>query len=125
VVQEIPAVPVTPEVTSESDATPTQQPVASESTPSFVPLGEPVGPTGGIPASAVDPGHGLGIASLILSICCIHIVGLILGIVAMNKSRKAGYTNNLALAAVILSGIGISITILFVLMSIPTILALM
>ncbi len=123
-VQEIPAVPVTPEVAPVSDATPTPQAAATDSTPPFAPLGEPVGPNGTAPVSSVDPGHGLGIASLVLSILGVHLVGLILGIIALNKSKKAGHTNNLALAAIILSGIGLSIAIIFAVLFIPTLIVL-
>jgi hypothetical protein len=119
VVQEIPAVPVTPEVAPVSDATPPPQAVAADSTPPFTPLGEPTNTSA---VSAVDPGHGFGIASLILSIIGLHLVGLILGIVGLNKSKKAGHTNNLALAGIILGGLGFVLAILFAIFFIPTLL---
>lgn len=51
-----------------------------------------------------------GSPALIMSI-----VGLILGIIAMNKSKKNGEKNNMALTAVILSGVGILMFIIFAL----------
>ena len=51
-----------------------------------------------------DPGHGLGIASLITSFF-IGIVGIILGIIGLNKSKKAGHKNGLALAGIIVGSI--------------------
>lgn len=60
------------------------------------------------PAAAVDPGKGLGIAALVLAFF-IQLVGLILGIVALSKSKKAGFKNAPAVWGIILSidfGIG-------------------
>lgn len=51
-------------------------------------------------SSAHDPGHGLGIASLIVSLLGFGIVGLILGIVALNKSKKAGHSNVMAIIGI-------------------------
>jgi hypothetical protein len=60
-----------------------------------------------IPTTAVNPGHGLGIASLIVSLVGVGLVGLILGIVGLNKSKKAGHKNGLALAGIIIGAINI------------------
>lgn len=51
-----------------------------------------------------------GAPSLLMSIA-----GLVLGIVAMNKSKKEGEKNNMALTAIILSGVGILLYIIFAL----------
>lgn len=56
---------------------------------------------------AQDPGRGLGIAGLICAIL-ISVVGLIISIVARRKSSKAGYSNGIALAGII---VGIITTI--------------
>ncbi len=52
----------------------------------------------------VDTGHGLGIASLITSFF-VGIVGIILGIIGLNKSKKAGCKNGLAIAGIIIGAI--------------------
>jgi Domain of unknown function (DUF4352) len=54
----------------------------------------------------VDPGKGLGIASLVLSLLGVHLIGLILGIVGLSKSKKVNKSNGLAVAGIIISSIG-------------------
>ena len=85
--------------------------------------------------TAVDPGKGMGVAALVLGIiglvtgtvcncgcaCTIFgvfisgpiaillaIVGLILGIIGMKKSKTAGFKNTMALVGIILSGIALA-----------------
>jgi hypothetical protein len=53
---------------------------------------------------AHNPGHGLGIAGLILAFF-IPLVGLILSLIAKSKSKAAGMSNGVAKAGVILSAI--------------------
>jgi cation transporter-like permease len=50
--------------------------------------------------TAVDPGKTFGIVALIVSIFA-SLIGGILGIVAYSKSKKAGFKNKFALAAII------------------------
>jgi len=57
--------------------------------------------------AAVNPGQGLGIASLVCSLIGISLVGLILGIIALKKSKEAGMSNGMALAGIIISSIGL------------------
>lgn len=57
------------------------------------------------PAPGTDPGKGLAIAGLITAICCGGLIGLILSLIARSKSKKAGYTNNLALAGIIVGAL--------------------
>ena len=67
-------------------------------------------------------GHGLGIASLVTSLLGLHLIGLILGIIGLNKSKKQNQKNGLALAGIIISSIGLVLTcviIFLVFMSIP------
>ncbi len=78
--------------------------------PSFQPQQPPQDSAG------VDPGHGLGLASLITSFF-IGILGLILGIVALMKSKKAGYKNGLALAGIIVGSINTILIIIFIILS--------
>ncbi|GAA1348115.1 DUF4190 domain-containing protein [Arthrobacter roseus] len=55
-----------------------------------------------------NPGKTLGIVGLVCSIIWpISIVGLIVSIVAMRKSKKAGMGNGLALAGIIIGAIGV------------------
>lgn len=49
-----------------------------------------------------DPGHTLGIVALVFSFLS-SLIGLILGLIAYDKSKKAGKKNNLALAAIVIS----------------------
>lgn len=87
-----------------------------------------------------DPGKVLGIVSLILGIvsivgnCCtcipviswivafalpiFAIVGLILGIVGMKKSKKAGFKNTFAIIGLIISIVGIIIAIVSIVLSV-------
>lgn len=49
-----------------------------------------------------DPGHGIGLASLITSLLGLAPIGIILGIIGISKSKKAGYkTNVMALIGLI------------------------
>lgn len=64
-----------------------------------------------------DPGHELGIASLVLAFF-IAPLGLILGFIAMHKSKKAGIKNTIALIGTILSGLAtVAIIIVVILMA--------
>jgi presenilin-like A22 family membrane protease len=56
-------------------------------------------PPAGPPAQ--DPGRTMGIVGLILAIFC-SLIGLIVSAIAYNKSKKAGYQNNFALAGIII-----------------------
>jgi presenilin-like A22 family membrane protease len=56
-------------------------------------------PLAGPPAQ--DPGRTMGIVGLILAIFC-SLIGLIVSAIAYNKSKKAGYQNNFALAGIII-----------------------
>ena len=57
---------------------------------------------GGPPAQ--DPGRTMGIVGLILAIFC-SLVGLIVSIIAFNKSKQAGFKNNIALAGIIVGAV--------------------
>ncbi|MGY6497691.1 MAG: DUF4190 domain-containing protein [Microcella sp.] len=74
-------------------------------------------PTYSQPAQpAVNPGQTLGIVALILAFF-FQLLGLILGIIALNQSKKVGMKNGLAVAAiwisVVLMVLGIIAWILF------------
>src|SRR5215207_1936244 len=56
----------------------------------------------GAPANAAVPGKTLGIVAFILSFF-VQLIALILGIVALVQSRRAGYKNGWAVAAIIIS----------------------
>lgn len=83
-----------------------QQPPAYE-TPAY-PAAPPAAPAYdpsayGTPAAPV-PGKTLGIVAFVLSFF-VQLVALVLGIVAMVQSRKAGHKNGFALAAIIISSV--------------------
>jgi uncharacterized membrane protein len=69
---------------------------------------------GGYGAPATVPGRTLGIVALIVAIF-FNIIGLILGIIALVQSRRAGAKNGFALAAIIVGAVlfilGIVVTI--------------
>ncbi|MHA7176312.1 DUF4190 domain-containing protein [Arthrobacter sp. Sr24] len=56
-------------------------------------------------APATDPGKTMAIIAIILPFVGFSLVGLILGIVAKVKSKKAGHKNTLALVAIIISAV--------------------
>lgn len=58
------------------------------------------------PVSAENPGKTMGIVGLILSFL-MPLVGLIISIIALRKSKKAGMSNGLAVAGIVLGAIGI------------------
>ncbi|HEY5861059.1 MAG TPA: DUF4190 domain-containing protein [Actinomycetota bacterium] len=58
----------------------------------------------GAPANAPVPGRTLGIVALIVAIF-FNVIGLILGIVALVQSRKAGHKNGFAVAAIIVGAV--------------------
>src|SRR5687768_10101279 len=58
--------------------------------------------TYGAPAQATIPGRTMGIVAFILSFF-VQLIALILGIVALVQSKKAGHKNGWALAAIIIS----------------------
>lgn len=55
--------------------------------------------------AAPDPGKGLGIAGFITSFF-VSIVGLILSSIALSKSKKAGHSNGLAIAGIVIGALG-------------------
>jgi hypothetical protein len=64
------------------------------------------GSTPGYSAPAQNPGKTMGIVGLVLSFLgCLSIVGIILSIVALSKSRKAGYSNGVAVAGIVVGAV--------------------
>jgi hypothetical protein len=59
-------------------------------------------PAYGAPADAPVPGRTMGIVAFILSFF-VQLIALILGIIALVQSRKAGHKNGWAVAAIIIS----------------------
>lgn len=70
----------------------------------------PVGPNG---EKLNDPDNTLGIIGLVLVFVCGGVVGLIVSLIALNKSKKRGYKNTIALIGVILGGIGTVLAVLW------------
>lgn len=57
---------------------------------------------GGPPAQ--DPGRTMGIVGLVLAIFC-SLIGMVVSIIAYNKSKAAGFKNNIALAGIIVGAV--------------------
>ncbi|MEH3089408.1 MAG: DUF4190 domain-containing protein [Microbacterium arborescens] len=72
-------------------------------------------PSYGAPAAAA-PGKTLGIVAFVLALVPVglQLIGLILGIVALVQSKKAGRKNGLALAAIIISAVLLVLTVVAV-----------
>jgi heme/copper-type cytochrome/quinol oxidase subunit 2 len=68
----------------------------------------------GAPATQPVPGRTLGIVALIVAIF-FNVIGLILGIVALVQSRRAGHKNGFAVAAII---VGAVLTVLGIIIAI-------
>lgn len=73
--------------------------------------------------AAATPGKGLSIAAIILAVL-MPLIGLILGIIAMVQSKKAGRKNGLALAAIIVSVVLMVIGVISAIMIIGSMAAL-
>lgn len=54
------------------------------------------------PPAAADPNRTLTIVGFVLAFLC-SLAGLIISIIAYNKSKAVGYKNNLALAGIIIA----------------------
>lgn len=77
--------------------------------------------TYGAPVQQTIPGRTMGIVAFILSFF-IQLIALILGIVALVQSRKAGHKNGFAVAAIIISSVLMVIgVIIFIAVVIPLI----
>ncbi|MEZ3158672.1 hypothetical protein AB1K56_17270 [Microbacterium sp. BWR-S6Y] len=72
------------------------------------------------PASGPVPGRTLGIVALVVAIF-FNVIGLILGIVALVQSRKAGHKNGFAVAAII---VGAVLTVIGIIVAIAVISAI-
>ena len=111
---EAPQPPVTPgtneppaPILGESPA-PAPAPITAPTPNQIAPTPQPLQPS--VPGSA-DPGKTLGVVGFILAFVA-NLFGLILSIIALNKSKKAGYKNGLALAGIIISSIGLVLGII-------------
>ena len=103
--------PADPSSTPPPPAPAPQQPYAAAPPPAYAP-----------PAEQTVPGKTLGIVAFVLSFF-MQLIALILGIVALVQSRKAGQKNGFALAAIVISAvlivIGIIVVIVWVAVLIP------
>lgn len=69
---------------------------------------QPVPYQNGYPAPAQqDPGKVMGILSIVFPFVFLGLVGLILGIIGLNKSKKAGFKNTPAVIGIVLSVLAI------------------
>lgn len=61
-----------------------------------------------------DPGESLAIASLVVSVLGVSVIGLIPGVISFGQSKKGGYhKNGMAVAGVIIGTVYIAIFVLF------------
>lgn len=75
------------------------------------------------PEGRVNPGRSLGIAGFVLSILGpLSIVGLILSIVALVQSRRAGFKNGFALAGIIIAAVMIVVGLALIIFGFTTLL---
>lgn len=65
---------------------------------------------GGPPAQ--DPGRTMGIVGLVLAIFC-NLIGLVVSIIAFNKSKQAGFKNNIALAGIVVGAVLFVISLIY------------
>ncbi len=72
------------------------------------------------PMGSQDPGFPFGLASLILALLGLGLFSVILGILALKKSKKAGYTNGLAIAGIIIGALEVFIGLLVVILLVTT-----
>ena len=103
--------PQSPDVPPPPSAYNSAPPPAYDAAPSY--SSAPPAPYG-TPASPTVPGRTLGIVALIVAIF-FNVIGLILGIVALVQSRKAGHKNGFAVAAII---VGAVLTVLGIIIAI-------
>lgn len=68
---------------------------------------QPLPPAGQQVQSDENPGQTLGIVSIVLSALGISIIGIILGVVSRNKSKKAGKSTTLGTVGLVLGIIGL------------------
>ncbi|UYN83100.1 MAG: DUF4190 domain-containing protein [Microcella sp.] len=59
----------------------------------------------------VNPGKTMGVVALVLSIIGLHLIGIIVGFIGLNQSKKVGQKNGFALAGIIIGFIGMVIVI--------------
>lgn len=102
---------------------PQNTPPPAYETPAY-PAAPPAAPAyaqGGYPAPAGPvPGKTLGIVAFVLSFF-VQLVALVLGIVALVQSKKAGHGNGFAVAAIIISVVGLILgTIAFFVLILPS-----
>lgn len=91
-----------------TDQNPQQPAQPQPPVPPVPPPAQPGYPPQAPPApAAVDPGRGLAIGGLICGIILgpLAFIGLILSIVALNKSKAAGMSNGLAVAGIVVSSL--------------------
>ena len=71
--------------------------------------------------SAPIPGRTLGIVGFALSFFAfVNLVALVLSIVALVTSKRAGHRNGFAVAGVVIAGVGVALTLLILAMIVPT-----
>ncbi|WP_439594020.1 DUF4190 domain-containing protein [Microbacterium sp.] len=103
--------PNTPPAPDAGSTPPAYAPPPAAPAASAAPAYSAAPPAYGAPAQQPVPGRALGIAAFVVSIF-FSLVGLIMGIVALVQSRKAGQKNGWAVAAIIVGSILFVISII-------------
>ncbi|HEY9308505.1 MAG TPA: DUF4190 domain-containing protein [Microbacterium sp.] len=82
----------------------------------------PVGSSSPAPAEpARDPFHVFGVIGFVLSFFAIvNIAGLVISIIALIRSKRAGFRNRFAMAGIVISAIGVVITIVVTTFAVST-----
>lgn len=93
-----------------------QAPASPYSQPQGYP-GYPAYGQDGYPQPRPNPGQAMGIAGLITSFF-LAVVGLVLSIVGLNQSRKAGMSNTPAVIGIVVGSLGTLVTVVFIIISI-------
>jgi len=70
------------------------------------------------PAPVENPGKTLGIVGLVLSILGFNVIALIISILGLSKSKKAGQGNGFALAGIIISSLSIVVLIIVIIVTV-------
>lgn len=71
----------------------------------------PPAPAAAASPAPVNPGKTMGVVALVLSIIGLHLIGVIVGFIGLNQSKKAGQKNGFALAGIIIGFIGMAVVI--------------
>jgi hypothetical protein len=97
---------------------PVESPVApvppAEPTVSSDPLAAPPVIAAQVAAVVENPGHTLGIVSLVTALLGFNGIAIVIGAIGLNKSKKNGQKNGLALAGIIIGSVEIALALIII-----------